>query len=135
MAAPVRIAEAARREARTVADEAAELVRVVAVAEKQTVPLVGAARWAHLPGGGRGPSQPSPVGRIRVVIVGLIKPVVMIGFLVGVLWFATQSLPGVFKFGGIVPSQVGPSAPAVPGAPVAPAAPPVPPAPAPAPPP
>lgn len=81
--------------------------------------LVGAARWAHLPGLGKGPWQPPAVRRLRATLVGFVKPLVLLGFLAGALWAGSQALPHLFHgMGGVVPGvthvkpSVAPPAPA-----------------------
>ena len=73
--------------------------------------LTGAARWAHLPGGGRGPVQPNPVRRLLVTVQLLIKPVCLLGFLALALYGGSKALPNLLDLPSVTPAVTGPTAP------------------------
>lgn len=53
----------------------------------------GAARWAHLPGGGRGIVQPRAGLRVVVALRAIVKPVVLFGFVGGAGYECFQLFP------------------------------------------
>lgn len=72
-------------------------------------PAAGSARWAHLPGRGRGPVQPRFGRSVKVGLVKLVKPVLIVGFFLAALWLCWQVFPPLLGFDGLVPGE--PAAP------------------------
>jgi hypothetical protein len=59
----------------------------------------GPARWSHLPGGGRGPVQPSLLLVLWVALRRLVKPVVIVGFFCLAVWMVVRWFPELFSMG------------------------------------
>jgi hypothetical protein len=62
-------------------------------------------KFAHLPGNGRGPYRPSATRKARSFGVSLIKPVVLIGIVLGALYAGKVFLPNLFSMHSFAPTS------------------------------
>jgi hypothetical protein len=63
------------------------------------------AKFSNLPGNGVGPYKPSIFRKVRSFFVGLVKPVLLIGFVLLTLWCAKLFLPHIFSLNSFVPGS------------------------------
>lgn len=61
------------------------------------------AKFSNLPGDGIGAYRPNFYRRLRSFLVGLIKPVVLVGFVAGALFAGYSFLPNLFSLDNFVP--------------------------------
>lgn len=61
-------------------------------------------KFGHLPGNGRGPYKPTIARKTRSFIVGLIKPLVLIGIVLGALYCGKMFIPNLFDASQFIPS-------------------------------
>jgi hypothetical protein len=71
------------------------------------------AKFADLPGDGRGPHSPSISQRGRSAAVSLVKPLIFIGIIVFAFWAISSYLPKIVDLGGLTGGLVPKNAPSV----------------------